>query len=84
MPEIANCTIAENGSGYKAEANEGFALFRVEQYQRWLDRSTDDPIAYPPESLYKYVRFFKRVYLSANSNGSLYDTMAITDEMIIV
>lgn len=84
MPVIANCTITERGSGYKAEAKEGFALFRVEQYQRWLDRSTDDPIAYPPESLYKYVRFFKSAYLNANADGSAFDTMAKTDEMIIV
>lgn len=83
-PAIDNCDITERGSGWKAEALEGFALFRVEQFQRWAEKAEADPAAYPPESINKYVRFFKRAYLGANTDGSSYDTMPINENMIIV
>ncbi len=84
MPTIDNCEITARGSGWKVEANEGFVLFRVEQYQRWAEKCEADPVAYPPESINKYVRFFKRAYLGANSDGSSYDTMPVTENMVIV
>lgn len=83
-PTIDNCTITERGNGWKVEANEGYALFRVEQFQNWAEKSAADPVAYPPENINKYVRFFKRAYLGANSDGSNYDTMEINADMIIV
>jgi hypothetical protein len=83
IPNIDNCTITERGSGYKVEANEGFALFRVSQYQRWLEKSAEDSVAYPPEDIGKHVRFFKVAYLAANSDGSSYDTIELNENIKI-
>lgn len=84
MPNINNCVITPQGSGWKVEPDEGFALFRVEQYQMWAEKAEADPVAYPPESINRFVLFFKRAYLGANADGSNYDTMPINENMRIV
>lgn len=84
MISIDHCTVEEFGSGYKATADEGYALYNMNAYSAWEDYCTlseENAEEFPEKTLFEFISFSHVVYFPATADGSNFGVMAIEDGM---